>query len=91
MILMTDATKPPTQIAGVQGIDATQFATPEPQSIPRRRLAELPPFQMFAAEKRRPVESLAMEKEAVAEYVAWHEAKGYWQKETPFGELIGGG
>lgn len=84
---MTDATKPPTQIAGVQGIDATQFAAPAPPPVSWRRLAGLPPFQMFAAQKRRPVDSLAMEKEAVAEYVAWHEAKGYWPKETPFGEL----
>lgn len=80
-------TKPPTQIAGVQGIDATQFAAPPPP-IPWKRLAGLPPFQMFAAEKRRPVESLAMEKEAVAEYITWHKAKGYWPGETPFGELL---
>lgn len=82
--------KPQTQIAGVQGIDATRFPTDNPPPINRQRLAGLPPFQMFAAEKRRPVESLAMEKEAVAEYVAWHEAKGYWPKETAFGELKGG-
>ena len=45
--------KPPTQIAAVQGIEATRF--PADEVIPKRfrdRLAGLPPFQMFAAEKR---------------------------------------
>lgn len=83
--------KPPTQIAGVQGIDATRF--PVDDVIPKRfrdRLAGLPPFQMFAAEKRQLPAALALQDEAVREYVEWHKAKGYWPNETPFGELIGG-
>lgn len=80
--------KPPTQIAGVQGIDATQFAAGNPPPINRTRLAGLPPFQMFAAEKRQLPTALVLQDEAVQEYMAWHKAKGYWPNETPFGEVV---
>ena len=83
--------KPPTQIAGVQGIAATRF--PADEVIPKRfrdRLAGLPPFQMFAAEKRQLPAALVLQDDAVQEYMEWHKAKGYWPNETPFGELIGG-
>ena len=81
--------KPPTQIAGVQGIDATRF--PGDEVIPKRlrdRLAGLPPFQMFAAEKRQLPAALVLQDEAGQEYMAWHKAKGYWPNETPFGEVV---
>ena len=81
--------KPPTQIAGVQGIDATRFPVGHPPTFNRQRLAGLPPFQMFAAEKRQLPAALVLQEEAVQEYVEWHKAKGYWPNETPFGELIG--
>lgn len=80
--------KPPTQIAGVQGIDATRF--PADEVIPKRlrdRLAGLPPFQMFAAEKRQLPTALVLQDEAVQEYMAWHKAKGYWPNETPLGQV----
>lgn len=49
---MTKATKPPTQVAGVEGIAPKPIElTPEqPQQIDWPRLCELPPFQMFAVE-----------------------------------------
>ena len=81
--------KPPTQIAGVQGIDATRFSADNLPPINRHRLAGLPPFQMFAAEKGKQPAALVLQHEAVQEYVAWHKAKGHWPNETPFGELIG--
>jgi hypothetical protein len=80
--------KPPTQIAGVQGIEATRFSADNPPPINRARLAGLPPFQMFAAEKRQLPTALVLQDEAVQEYMAWHKAKGYWPNETPFGEVV---
>lgn len=79
--------KPPTQIAGVQGIAATQFAAGNPPPINRTRLAGLPPFQMFAAEKRQLPTALVLQDDAVQEYMAWHKAKGYWPNETPMGQV----
>ena len=80
--------KPPTQIAGVQGIDATRFPVSNPPPVNRQRLVGLPPFQMFAAEKRQLPAALVLQDEAVNEYIQWHQVKGYWPGETPFGELI---
>ena len=80
--------KPPTQIAGVQGIAATRFPADEViQKRLRNRLAGLPPFQMFAAEKRQLPTALVLQDDAVQEYMSWHAAKGYWPNETPFGAI----
>lgn len=81
--------KPPTQVAGVQGIEATRF--PADELVPKRlldRLAGLPPFQMFAAEKRQLPAALVLQDDAVRDYIAWHKVKGYWPNETPFGEVV---
>jgi len=69
--------KPPTQIAGVQGIEATRF--PADEVIPKRfrdRLAGLPPFQMFAAEKRQLPAALVLQDDAVREYMSWQQGQG---------------
>lgn len=80
--------KPPTQIAGVQGIDATRFPADNLPPINRQRLAGLPSFQMFAAEKRKRPDALVLQDDAVQEYIAWHKAKGYWPGENAFGEIV---
>lgn len=80
-------TKPPTQYAVVQGIDATRFSV-DAAPINRQRLAGLPPFQMFAAEKRKRPDALVLQDDAVQEYIAWHKAKGYWPGENAFGEIV---
>lgn len=80
--------KPPTQIAAVQGIEGTRFASDALPPINRQRLAGLPPFQMFAAEKRQLPAALVLQDDAVREYMSWHQAKGYWPNETPFGEVV---
>lgn len=79
--------KPPTQIAVVQGIDATRFPADNMPPINRHRLAGLPPFQMFAAEKRQLPAALVLQDDAVQEYMAWHQTKGYWPNETPLGQV----
>lgn len=50
---MPKVVKPPTQIAGVIGIEAKPIVMNEApvDRIDWRALAELPPFQMFAVEK----------------------------------------
>ena len=64
----------------------------------------LPPFQMFVASlvplpgdrdsQRWAIEYATRtaaqrgDQALLDEYCAWHKAKGYWPKETPFGELI---
>ena len=49
---MTKAKKPPTQVAGVEGIAPNPIVlTPEPNNIDWARISELPPFQMFAVER----------------------------------------
>lgn len=66
----------------------------------------LPPFQMFVNEQvptppdrdsQRWAQEYAVRRAAqrgdqdlLEEYFAWHKRKGYWPKETPFGELIDG-
>lgn len=95
--------KPPTQIAGVVGIDAhggMGEAPIEPaNNIDWNKLKDLPPFEMFVHEQ-----SGFTDKGAQAEWVKnrfdalggdalyklyadWHEAKGCWVNETPMGEL----
>ena len=98
---MTDQ-KPPTQYAGVVGIEPKPIVlTPDPtQHVNWGAVASLPPFQMFAAEVTRnttAADSLAhavavvrtageSNDELLTRYIDWHTAKGYWPNETPFGE-----
>ena len=92
--------KPPTQYAGVVGIEPKPIVlTPEPtQHVNWGAVASLPPFQMFAAERMRNtsgkdselhaqdfIRSKGHEQDLFDEYAAWHTAKGYWPGETPMG------
>lgn len=94
--------KPPTQIAGVVGIEPERIVMNEAPAttLPWPMIASLPPFQMFAAERMRNTSGVDSEKHAAYfirakgagqdlfdEYAAWHEAKGYWPNETPMGEI----
>src|SRR5690606_2451581 len=91
-----------------EGIEAKPITMNEPEPVPVvdwRKMASLPPFQMFVHEKRPcPPEADSErwtyefaqryidELGAVAlleKYIEWHHAKGYWPDETPFGELRG--
>lgn len=98
------ATKPPAQVAGVVGIAATPITMNEPapelaRAIDWPKVAGLPPFQMFAAERMRNttgkdsfdhalefVRARGAGQDVLDEYEAWHAAKGYWPSETPYGE-----
>ena len=92
--------KPPTQVAGVVGIDATPITmNTQPERIDWRAVVALPPFQMFAAERMRNTSGCDSEEHArqyvraqgagadlLERYAAWHSAKGYWPNETLMGE-----
>ncbi|QLI49450.1 hypothetical protein vBPaeMUSP18_22 [Pseudomonas phage vB_PaeM_USP_18] len=93
-------TKPPAQIAGVQGIAPTPIElTPARPSIDWPRLFGLPPFQMFAVERSSKSPAYVMDwikdwasqhESAQAlfdDYCQWHRSKGYWPNETPMGEV----
>lgn len=95
------APKPPTQVAGVSGIAPEKLVMNEAptSAIPWPYIASLPPFQMFAAERQRNTSGKDSELHAqdfirakgagqdlFDDYAAWHEAKGYWPRETPCGE-----
>ena len=97
----TPTPKPPTQVAGVQGIAAERISMNEAPttSIPWLDIAGLPPFQMFAAERQRNtsgkdsmehaadfIKAMGAGQDVLEAYVAWHEAKGYWPAETPMGQ-----
>lgn len=90
--------KPPTQVAGVVGIDATPITmnTP-PERIDWRAVVALPPFQMYAAERMRNtsgkdsqehawdyVRAQGLGADVLEGYRQWHAAKGYWPSETPY-------
>lgn len=95
--------KPPTQTAGVGGIDAHggmgDMVLPA-DYIDWNRLLGLPSFEMFVQEESgQGVGSAANEWVAARRagmgdkplyelYAKWHRAKGYWPDETPMGELI---
>ena len=96
------APKPPTQIAGVVGIEPERILMNEAleTTLPWTCIASLPPFQMFAAERMRNISgkdselhaqdfirAKGHEKDLFDEYAAWHEAKGYWPNETPLGAV----
>lgn len=95
--------KPPTQTAGVSGIDghgAMGAAPIEPfqQYIDWQRLIALPAFEMFVFDESG--QSGASAGEWVSNrratmgdaalfnlYSAWHDKKGLWANETPLGKL----
>lgn len=79
--------KPPPLIIGAQGVNAAAIG-PGPKRPAPQRIAGLPAFQMFAAERRRDPRAMVNETSTLDEYEAWHAAKGYWPNETPWGELL---
>ena len=97
---MTDQ-KPPTQYAGVVGIEPKPIElTPARPVIDWHAVAALPPFQMFAAERMRNtsgkdsmdhaldyVRGMGAAPDLLQAYEAWHDKKGYWSNETPYGEV----
>lgn len=97
---MTDLEKPPTQTAGVTGIDAHKPMGSDPApSIDWFKLVDLPAFEMFVAEQSGLTHGVTMsnwikERRATLsdsvlydQYATWHKAKGLWNNETPTGEL----
>ena len=93
--------KPPTQIAGVTGIDAHKPMGSDPAPrVDWFKLVELPPFQMFVAEQSGLTYGVTMSNWVAArratlsdsvlydQYAAWHEAKGLWVGESPMGEVL---
>jgi len=96
--------KPPPIKVSAEGIEAKPVTMndPQPKQVNWRRVAQLPPFQMFAQESAsnrsdKDAETFAFEfavhqankhgDEAAFEvYAAWHEKKGCWPNETPMGE-----
>lgn len=94
--------KPPTQIAGVAGIDAHKPMGSEPAPrINWFKLVDLPAFQMFVTEQSGLQVGIAASEwvkqrratlsDSVLydQYAAWHEAKGLWVNETPAGIILG--
>lgn len=97
------ATKPPTQVAGVEGIAPKPIElTPSRPNIDWAHLFSLPPFQMYAVEKagKSPADVVAWLPQWASEqsseqalydnYCQWHAAKGYWPNESPAGGLLNG-
>ena len=95
--------KPPTQGVGVTGFNADLYASDEVK-INWPLLMTLPKFQMYCVELSRRhhgevelwiggfVKDRVMEGEKAffQAYCDWHDQKGYWKQETPYGELIEG-
>ena len=95
-------TKPEPIRVGVEGFVAFEAKPTKPvEDSVWRRLIELPPFQMFAAEQMKNASGADSMEHAIAyvrangggseivmAYAEWHGAKGFWKGETPFGELI---
>ena len=91
--------KPPTQTAGVSGIDA-HGGMGEAPLINWHKIINLPAFQMFVAEQSGLTYGVTMDnwiKERRAtlsdsvlyeQYAKWHEQKGLWLNETPLGMEI---
>lgn len=93
--------KPPTQTAGVTGIDGhgAMGAAPTEPAIDWFKLAGLPAFQMFVYEQSRFDNMLQVtswvnnRRDALGDtalyklYSDWHKDKNYWPNETPLGEL----
>lgn len=99
----TTRKKPPTQTAGVGGIDAHggmgDMVLPA-DYIDWNKLISLPSFEMFVFEESgqhagaSASEWVAQRRSTMGDkklydlYATWHRAKGYWPDETPLGELI---
>ena len=99
----TTRKKPPTQTAGVSGIDGhggMGEAPVEPVDlrIDWFKLIHLPAFEMFVAEESGQTGSTAGEwvsqrRSAMGDdklydlYAKWHANKGFWLNETPLGNL----
>lgn len=94
--------KPPTQTAGVTGIDGHggMGEAPTEPRIDWFKLVGLPAFQMFVAEQSGLTYGVTMDnwiKERRAtlsdsvlydQYAAWHKAQGLWIGESPMGEVL---
>lgn len=103
--------KPPTQTAGVSGIDGhggMGAAPPEPMptapivpAINWGKLTALPAFEMFVFEESgqpqgsNAAEWVAARRAAMGDdklydlYQDWHQKKGLWPNESPFGIIKG--
>lgn len=90
--------KPPTQKVDVSGFKADLYGNKE---INWNILVQLPKFQMFLIERsKKPYDNVMdwiidylkneIQDESMFfdEYVKWHDEKGYWAIETPYGELV---
>lgn len=86
------AAKPPPIRVGVEGFEGTLFSEkqPMPPPIDPYRLAALPTFEMFAAERGVNPKEAVFEPGLLADYECWHAEKGLWPLETPWGELKAG-
>lgn len=94
--------KPPTQTAGVTGIDGhgAMGAAPIEPRIDWFRLVGLPAFEMFVAEQSGLTYGVTMsnwikERRATLsdsvlyeQYATWHKAQGLWVGESPMGEVL---
>lgn len=95
--------KPPTQTAGVGGIDAHGGMGEAPENMPRinwHTLINLPAFEMFVYEQSGQVAGASAndwvrsrratlgDDTLYDQYAAWHKNKGLWANETPTGTLI---
>lgn len=93
--------KPPTQTAGVGGIDAHQpmgAGTPD-SHVNWFKLVGLPAFEMFVLEQSgqdvgNAASDWVKQRRATLsdsvlydQYTAWHKAKGLWVNETPTGAI----
>ena len=100
--MTTQQQKPPTQTAGVVGIEPKPIVLDQPKTN-WAAVAALPPFQMFLAERDGPnqtgknshewatevavrLAASVSESALLDEYSTWHKAKGYWPGETPLGQ-----
>lgn len=96
----TKKKKPPTQTAGVTGIDSHKPMGSDPQpNVDWFKLVDLPAFEMFVAEQSGLTNGVTMsnwvkERRATLsdsvlydQYASWHESKGLWCNETPLGQL----
>lgn len=95
--------KPPTQGVGVQGIASAKQGISQPVQIDWQHITGLPSFQLYAVEtlEGRLISNVdewmpdflrirlaQMGADLLLhDYCLWHEAKGSWPNETPFGAL----
>ena len=94
--------KPPTQTAGVTGIDGhgSMGEAPIEPRIDCFKLVRLPAFEMFVAEQSGFTDATAAtawvngrrntlsDSVLYDQYAAWHKAQGLWAGESPMGEVI---